>query len=246
VSEIMAQLTSSPYCRLCLANRPLCNSHVIPEWVYQPLYDSIHRYRVVGSKPGKQPTFRQQGVREPLLCQGCETRLSDFEGYARGVLLGGRHLSVELRNGGVDVVGLDYQKFKLFELSILWRAGIAQGEFFSKVDLGEHGEPLRKMLLASNPGLEAQYGCALVPVLVEGELLADLIVQPETIVANGFSMAQFVFGGHVWLYVLDSGYSFPFSTMFLSELGTLPLRTAGRAVEGFVRQLAVSLSRANE
>ncbi len=221
--------------------RPLCDSHVIPEWVYQPLYDSIHRYRVVGASARKHPRYLQQGIHEPLLCQGCESRFSDFEGYARGVLFGGRKVLSEPRDGGVDLVSLDYRKLKAFQLSILWRAGVARDDFFSMVDLAEHTEPLREMLLSDSPGRQTDYGCALIPILVDGELLSDLIVQPETKAADGFSMAQFVFGGHVWLFVLGSGELFPFAGIFLRENGTLPIRTGGRAVEVLVRQLALSL-----
>ena len=141
----------------------------------------------------------------------------------------------------MDLIGLNYRKLKAFQLSILWRAGVAQDDFFSKVDLAEHAEPLREMLLSGDPGRQADYGCTLIPVVIEGELLSDLIVQPETKVGNGFSMAEFVFGGHVWLYLLGSSELYPLAGTFLQEDGRLPIRTGGRAIEGLMRRVATSL-----
>jgi hypothetical protein len=39
-------------CCLCGGNDELRKSHVIPEWLYGPLYDEIHRYRVIEAVPG--------------------------------------------------------------------------------------------------------------------------------------------------------------------------------------------------
>jgi hypothetical protein len=39
-------------CCLCGGNDELRKSHAIPEWLYGPLYDEIHRYRVIEAVPG--------------------------------------------------------------------------------------------------------------------------------------------------------------------------------------------------
>jgi len=57
------------------------------------------------------------------------------------------------------VSGIDYAPFKLFQLSTLWCAAVAKGEFFSRVALGPHGETVRQMLLGGDPGEPWQYGC---------------------------------------------------------------------------------------
>jgi hypothetical protein len=56
----------------------------------------------------------------------------------------------------------DYKKMKLFQLSILWRAAEATGEFFSAVILPtHHRERLRQMLLTENPGADHEYFCTM-------------------------------------------------------------------------------------
>ncbi len=52
-------------CRLCKNDKPLQNSHVIPEFLYGPSYDAKHRIGVVRvGLPGRR--LRQKGIREPL------------------------------------------------------------------------------------------------------------------------------------------------------------------------------------
>lgn len=139
-------------CALCLKDAELCRSHVIPEFLYESLYDEKHRLHVLSVLPD-QPNWREQkGLRERLLCEACEQLLSPWERYASLVLKGGVPLAYRREGNVVFISGLDYRQFKLFQLSVLWRAGISSLPFFSKVKLGKHAETLRKCLLTGNPG----------------------------------------------------------------------------------------------
>jgi hypothetical protein len=137
-------------CALCLSNGPLRDSHIISEFLYSSLYDDKHRFHVLEAGE-KYTDFKQRGYYEPLLCQSCETKLSVWESYARGALTGGRLFQYRREGNITWVEGIDYTRFKLFQLSILWRAGVAKDEFFRKVSLGPHAETLRGMLLAEDP-----------------------------------------------------------------------------------------------
>lgn len=228
----------SDTCRLCSAKVALRNSHVISEWLYGPLYDRIHRYHLINAAPVPKQCFEQKGLRERLLCPTCETRLSVYEGYARGVLFGGQEITVLRRKDGIELRDLDYRKFKLFQLSVLWRAGVAQQEFFSQVKLYHHEEPLQKMLLAEDPGRGTEYGCVIIPVVTEGKPLTDLILQPMPVKNGDFDGYRFIFGGHTWIYLLGDGGRFPFSKLFLQEDGRMFIRRADERVESFLRRLA--------
>ncbi len=225
-------------CRLCTGNGVLRKSHIIPEWLYGSLYDGMHRYHVIKAAPLPKRRFEQKGLRERLLCQTCETKLSVYEGYARGVLLGGQEITVVQRHDGLELRNLDYPKLKLFQLSLLWRAGIAQQEFFSQVELGYHQELLRKMLLLEDPGRYTEYGCVMIPLVAEGNPLTDLIVQPVPVRSGEFDGFRLVFGGHTYIYVLGDAQSFPFSKLFLREDGCLLIHRADVKVEKFLRRLA--------
>lgn len=142
-------------CKLCGENRELCNSHIIPEFCYKPLYDEKHRVTRV-NLPEERHLFSsiQKGFREYLLCRDCEGLLNDryekpFEKYWDKVQL-------PTSPPVARIAGFDYASFKLFHLSILWRAGVCSSKGL-KESLGPYGEKLRAMLLSNNPGPVAHY-----------------------------------------------------------------------------------------
>jgi len=136
-------------CKLCGAERELCESHIIPEFCFKPVYDQKHRASRVNLP--EQPaavSWIQKGFREPLLCCDCERLFNDnyerpFKDYWDNVRLpsppAGR------------IGGFDYTSFKLFHLSILWRAGVCS-EKGIKLSLGPYAEKLRAMLFSKDPG----------------------------------------------------------------------------------------------
>lgn len=98
----------------------------------------------------------------------------------------------------------DYRKFKLFLLSILWRAGVSSLQFFERVQLGKHSEILRRMLLEGNPGAPREYPCILFGLKSPAGAMTDLIMQPERLRFQGHGAYRFVFGGFLWAFVVSS------------------------------------------
>ena len=125
IKDIKGDLAVSENCKLCGKVDKLRNSHIIPEFLFKPLYDSKHRFHVLSTVLDSPNRYEQKGIREKLLCQSCETLLSKHEGYARTVLFGGTEISVRKEDGNYIIGDIDYKKFKLFQISILWRAGIS-------------------------------------------------------------------------------------------------------------------------
>jgi hypothetical protein len=123
-------------CALCLEDSELRKSHVIPEFLYETLYDDKHRLQVLSVIPEKGNWREQKGLRERLLCDRCEQRLSVWERYASLVLKGGVPLTYRREGSVVLLSELDYLPFRMFQLSILWRAGVSSLEFFKNVQLG--------------------------------------------------------------------------------------------------------------
>ena len=142
-------------CKLCGENRELCNSHIIPEFCYKPLYDEKHRVTRV-NLPEDRHRFSpiQKGFREHLLCCNCEGLLNDR--YERPFKEYWDKVQLPTSPPGARITGFDYASFKLFHLSILWRAGVCSGKGL-KESLGPYAEKLRAMLLSNNPGPVAHY-----------------------------------------------------------------------------------------
>jgi hypothetical protein len=160
-------------CRLCKEEHTLCDSHIVPEFIYGPVYD---KHRAIGFKTtikGVKPITHQKGLREFMLCGECEKHLNDsyerpnapvWKALVEGKSQGGLSLTYNVTRSGtetVDVAGVDYASFKLLLLSILWRASVAKRSEYRAVDLGSHEEPIRLMLLERDPGPQLLYPCVL-------------------------------------------------------------------------------------
>ena len=62
-------------CRLCGSDdEPLRNSHILPEFLYRPLYNEKgHMLAIREPDATHRPTERiQKGIREKLFCECCE------------------------------------------------------------------------------------------------------------------------------------------------------------------------------
>jgi len=68
---------------LCKEDAKLCNSHILPEFFYLDLYEEKHRTLQITKENEK---YIQKGIREYLLCQQCETKLSRYEKYAKELI----------------------------------------------------------------------------------------------------------------------------------------------------------------
>jgi hypothetical protein len=191
-------------CALCLQEVGLQRSHIIPEFLYETLYDEMHRLQVLSIIPEQANWREQKGLRERLLCHACEQKFSVWERYASLVLRGGLPLTFKQEGNIVHIAGLDYRQFKLFQLSVLWRAGASSLQFFEKVQLGKHEEILRRLLLAGDPGSPERYCCFMFGLKHDAKAFTGIIMQPGRVRLNGHSAYRFVFGGFLWAMLVSS------------------------------------------
>jgi len=232
-------------CKLCLKEKKLRNSHVISEFLYTSLYDEkIHRFNVLSTIPEITRKFEQKGIRERLLCDDCEQLISPFENYVRGVLYGGVKIGIEDKNTHIILFNIDYEKFKLFQLSVLWRSGVSCLAHFSSVKLGKrHEARLRKMILNKNPGEPHEFGTVNFVILNEFmKLQDDLIMSPDLVKIKGRRWYRFIFGGIFWVYFV-SGHTPDaiFHDKFLTKEGTMILFKNKLDDMEFLKRWAVEL-----
>ena len=213
-------------CRLCLKEEKLCNSHILPEFFYLDIYED-HRSLII-SKEGEKVI--QKGLREYLLCQQCETKLSKYEKYAKELIREIPNFSRDENLGLLYSKDIDYPKFKLFQLSILWRASISSLMAFAQVNLGPHEEKIRRMLDEEDPGRTVDYGCFMFTFL-KTELLKNIIQSPIRLKKKLYSHIayKFVTGNISWVYVVSS-HNVPsiLKELFLQESGLLRIAIAHR------------------
>jgi hypothetical protein len=211
-------------CALCRRDKPLQQSHIIPEFLYSALYDSLHRFEVLSSDPSKRRLSIQKGLRELLLCAECEVQLSRHERYASLVFSGGVQPASTRTGNVVRLTGLDYSHFKLFGLSILWRAAVSRHPMFKQVKLGQYEEPLRLLIHHDNPGPPGHYGFFLTALVHAADLLPDLIVAPTRARLHNCICYRFVFGGLVWIFFVSKHpVPLPLQQAFVNEEGEMSL-----------------------
>lgn len=180
--------------------------------MYGELFDEKHSLVMGKLKEVKAKNASTGEFESNILCKECENKISKFESYARFVLYGGRPrkgVNIQLKHqrtaDGLELTyisGLDYRMFKLFLLSLLWRASISSRPFFKNVVLGAYEEKLRKMILAEDPGGSEAYPCVL-STYRKHDLPAGVIAEPQKIkgigTARGIGYA-FLINGVLYYY----------------------------------------------
>lgn len=159
---------------------------------------------VLSTNEAERNRYQQKGLYESLLCDECEERFSRYERYASLALGGGIELGYQVDGRAIVLSGLNYTLFRLFQMSVLWRASISKHPFFKFVELGVHEKRLRTALLNEEPGDASTYGCIMYAIVHDGQVQQDLILQPEHVRFAGLRGYRFVFSSFAWIYVAAS------------------------------------------
>ena len=153
-------------CRLCQNIAELSNSHIVSQFLLREsgVIGDKKKFNIIcPENPKESELYRQDGIKERLLCTVCETkRLSPVERYAREKFYGRDGPFQRQHAMGYRWIGLDYTRMKLFTLSILWRMSLSSHQFYGNVQLGEkHERRIRSMLLNNDPQEAWRYGCSI-------------------------------------------------------------------------------------
>lgn len=185
-------------CQLCLKNKPLIKkSHIISDFLYSQIRDYDNSMLSLDKGNNKSPKTVYTGEFEGgLFCNDCDNGiLGRYESYAskiiksQKVVKGIKTTIVEDKYAYIE--GLDYNKFKLFLLSILWRSSISNRDFFKEIKLEkEDEEKIRQMLLNGDPG-DMNYLPCVISMARNQKILWGLIRQPLK-TDDGY---QFMFSG---------------------------------------------------
>lgn len=146
-------------CRLCNLEKILIKkSHIYPDFLYKDLYNKNHKIIKVFTEEiiKKNPKISRpsSGVYEgKLLCGDCENKIisGNYESYLADIILK-KNKNIKCTKGKsgeietIKIENLDYERFKNFFLSILFRANICTFKEFSDIDLGPYHEKIRKIV----------------------------------------------------------------------------------------------------
>lgn len=140
-------------CRLCGAEGPLCRSHIVPEFAYAPIKNEKNQIYSVGQRVRKVQT----GYFEHMLCRDCEALLSEYErafkrDWMDTIPPDFTHLQTRSLQDVISVALTDYDAFKLFHLSVLWRAAVSSGFKAGPMSLGPYTDQLQTLITNRDPG----------------------------------------------------------------------------------------------
>jgi len=189
-------------CALCLEDRKLCNSHIVPEFIFKRLKEEEGCFYVFRSSTNRFKSFGKT-FSEKLLCSQCETLFSKWEGYAKQFFADEIPLSGYARGDHFVLSGADYPRMKLFFMSLLWRFSVSTNPWMKGCSIGPHSERLRKHLLESDPLEPWRYGCTLTAVMVDRVHVPDLIAPPSAVRVDGHRCIRLVVGGYLLAYFVS-------------------------------------------
>lgn len=233
------KLSTRKCCALCQREEKLCKSHILSRFLVKGTYEEEGFAAVKSAIPG-QPSYNSQGLGhwERLLCRKCEDRFGVWEDYSRDMLNDTpRECPPELP-GCTVLRGIDYAKFKLFQMSLLWRVSVCRQSFYSRVSLGPIEEELRVMLLGGDPGKPWQFGCFMTAVLMPDGSKAEALVEPVAGRVNGYWKVKFVAGGYAWVFSVSRRPHSLGATLHLQESGVLIMAVRDLLELGTIAELA--------
>jgi hypothetical protein len=144
--------------------------------------------------------------------------------------------------------GLDYSHFKLFGMSLLWRAGRSRRPDFAAVNLGVHEERIRRMLDAEDPGRAADYPFTIVfpPERQAQELFRQVLAPPQRVRYPSHQVYRFLLGVTIWLFPVSSHMRELDPMLFsLLEDGSLRIRNGGQPTLNFLLRFGAEVASAN-
>lgn len=140
-------------CRLCNEQKGLINAHVIPKWAFMSLYpdDPEESNLPLNLIEKNTQTRRPIGPYDQnILCADCDGYLGKYDGYAKDVFL-----NSDLKQRGEEaylIQNVDFEKIRIFLISIAWRASISGRDEFKKISIGPYEDRIKEILLNIKDG----------------------------------------------------------------------------------------------
>lgn len=185
----------------------------------------------------------QDGAKEQLLCEGCEQHFNKhYEIPFKIFWVDNPKLPDPWLDNAPRCINTEYRTFKLFHLSVLFRAGACTLPMFSNVNLGPHKDRIRKMLLDGDPGKDHEYpigGCAVLHH--ENRDVIKIISQSQNFRFGGKPCYSIMYGGVDWWFSVSSDRNPEFEQFSLKSNGKICLSAFSWNEFGAVQKASLAL-----
>lgn len=184
-------------CRLCTEQKPLVKAHIESRrfglWAKAECKNLLE---VREHDPRKKIEYWQNGIWDDgILCQGCDGGFRDWEDYGFELLSepagfdGLPKTNADLQS--FVVRGIDFDRFQLFLLSVLWRAAISKEPFYAHVQLGPYEEVIADILRSRKAA-----GADVFPIIVfrlVQQNAASAVFPPRKVRIEGINYSELYF-----------------------------------------------------
>jgi hypothetical protein len=180
----------------------------------------------------------QSGLKQHLFCEECEQHFNEYcEKPFKRSWVDTNPLPPCWPDQEPVCIQVDYASFKLFHLSVLFRASVTTLPTFSAVALGRHQESIRQMLIKHAAGPSWQYpimGIALYDRRSRSPV--QLVTAPVAARLGGLHCYGMAYGGVQWWIAVSSQRSSDWDSASLTNIGQLQLAGMPWTELGVVRQ----------
>lgn len=174
-------------CKLCLRSTTLCDSHALPNSLFNYILRKNDGKAIVIVDDAHTPIRYSSDTWDvQLLCADCERLLNQrYDAYGMSVFRGHQG-KVILDSVGVNLLRIDRRRLRMFFLSVLWRISVSSHPNYSNIDLPFlWEEDLRSALLEGKPITQSRYTVAVYKMRdstpeggFDGESLRNFIMSP--------------------------------------------------------------------
>jgi hypothetical protein len=168
----------------------------------------------------------QKGLREKLLCRNCEGFINtNYEIPFRVYWVDNNPLPNEWNNHKeIKIFQADYTTFKLFHLSVLFRASVSSIPTFEAVSLGSHEENIRNMLLNKDPGPSGKYPIVgFVVINDKTNTIVNVVSKAIKSRYNGGRAYGIIYAGVLWWFGISDNIFKDIQDAAINESGKFTL-----------------------
>ncbi len=195
-------------CDLCKNDEELQVSHIIPNTFFKRMKKHSNQSIQLDMQPESQVEYTQESWSEKLLCRNCEQLINEFDSYVGAFTYNPRRVNVTSNKTNKDFrlfSNVDYKKLRLFQLSLIYRASLAQGKAYQHISLSEtHMEQIRDSLLRKEPFSDQFLGCQMKLIWnpEKNSPFKGYVAVPIPEANKNNLVVYFIFGNFSWEFYL--------------------------------------------
>lgn len=190
-------------CKFCLKEKPLIKAHIIPEGFFRRLRNGQAPPRLVTSN--EYPKRAPIGVYDTtILCADCERLFGDWDDHAQQIMSElpiGEPLKSEDKTVAYKISDFNYNKFKLFFISLAWRASVSSQPFYRRINLGPYEDISKVMISNLTPGNDDDFATTI--ARFEEHPLSTTILDPHPERFQGINYCRFYLSDYVVYVKID-------------------------------------------